>query len=110
MFLSTTELKFPLLPPTLTLIRERPVMHGDVQTGARFSDTGAGFAVTFDRDTDYGASLPLGGTFKCPLLLDYPGASDSDICSWTSGAACALKGITYHWLMLPIGRAGSIVL
>ncbi|CAM9550597.1 unnamed protein product [Sphacelaria rigidula] len=41
--------------------------------------------VKFDADTDYGAGVPLGGTFECPLLFDYPGIHDSDECSWTSG-------------------------
>lgn len=55
------------------------------QLEARFSDTGATLIIAFDEDTDYGASAPLGGSFECPLLLDYPGATDLDVCSWTSG-------------------------
>ena len=58
------------------------------QSGARFSDTGASVVVTFDNLTDYGAVANLGGSFGCPLLLDYPGASDLDACAWTSGKPC----------------------
>lgn len=61
------------------------VVHGTPQASGRFLDTGAGFIITFDKDTDYGVGVPLGGSFECPLLLDYNGASDEDVCSWTSG-------------------------
>lgn len=56
-----------------------------LQLSARFSDLGTSLVVTFDNATDYGATANLGGSFDCPLLLDYPGASDSDACTWTSG-------------------------
>lgn len=57
-----------------------------VQSTARFSDTGTSVLITFDNNTDYGAVSNLGGSFACPLLIVYPGASDLDECSWTSGA------------------------
>lgn len=56
-----------------------------MQVNARFSDTGTAVLVTFDQDTDYGEVTNIGGSFDCALLLDYPGVSDADACSWTSG-------------------------
>lgn len=58
-----------------------------LQSSARFSDTGTSVVLTFDMDTDYGANTGLGASFNCPLLLSYPGSSDSDLCSWTSGSS-----------------------
>ncbi|CBJ25633.1 conserved unknown protein [Ectocarpus siliculosus] len=67
---------------------------GPELSGARFSDTGASMLVTFAQDTDYGAVADLGGSFDCPLLLDYPGGSDADVCSWTSAASIQ---VTLHY-------------
>ncbi|CAM9463784.1 unnamed protein product, partial [Ectocarpus sp. 12 AP-2014] len=67
---------------------------GPELSGARFSDTGTSMLVTFAQDTDYGAVADLGGSFDCPLLLDYPGGSDADVCSWTSAASIQ---VTLHY-------------
>lgn len=57
------------------------------QSSARFSDLGTSVVLTFDMDTDYGATAGLGGSFQCTLLLTYAGSSDLDICSWSSGSS-----------------------
>ncbi|CAM9335914.1 unnamed protein product, partial [Hapterophycus canaliculatus] len=54
-------------------------------SSARFSDTGTSVLVTFDQDTDYGAAGGLAGSFECPSLFTYDGASDLDVCAWTTG-------------------------
>lgn len=56
-----------------------------MQSSARFSDTGTSVVVAFDQDTDYGTVSSLGGSFACPLLFNYDGASDLDACAWTTG-------------------------
>lgn len=59
-----------------------------MQLSAGVSDLGTALIVTFDIDTDYGATVNLGGSFECLLLLDYPGVNELDVCTWTSGAWC----------------------
>lgn len=61
------------------------VRYFSVQSTARFSDTGTSVLITFDNNTDYGAVSNLRGSFACPMLFVYPGASDLDACAWTSG-------------------------
>ena len=90
------ELQLELFPKTVhPLISVGIVMHAalclctivalSLQSKARFSDTGTSLLITFNNNTDYGAVTNLGGSFACPLLLVYPGASDLDACAWTSG-------------------------
>ncbi|CAM9347803.1 unnamed protein product, partial [Scytosiphon promiscuus] len=73
---------------------------GPTLSSARFSDTGTSIVVTFDQDTDYGAVAELGGSFNCPSLFYYDGASDFDTCAWTT-AASVIATLNYNASVVP---------
>lgn len=94
--ISTKNLHDTGIPIAYSHHRSRPLFLSALpflQSSARFSDTGTSVVLIFDMDTDYGASAGLQGYFDCPLLLSYPGVSDSDLCSWTSGPCSSESGL-----------------
>ncbi|CAM9866176.1 unnamed protein product, partial [Pylaiella littoralis] len=74
---------------------------------ARISDTGTSVLLTFDQDTDYGEVTKVGGSFECSLLLDYPGVSGEDACSWTSAASITAT-LHYNASVAPLDSISAL--